>query len=298
MAKFIKDLGLIPNHKGKNYRWCLVECEQCGSSKELPTAKWKKYPDRLCKSCTQINKHIETRKERECAFVSKAIEIHGEKFDYSNLNFIDSVSLVNIKCTKCNSLFTQTPSNHLVIKDCPACTNVHKFTQEDFIESCKKLHPTLDYSITKYKNMAHDIEVNCQEHGVFTVNAGNHIHKGIGCLSCSDWGDNNCLYVWRLGNTNMYKIGITSLKYGVQRISKVCNDLNSLLGTNYSYDIIEYREVKNALEIEKQLHAVFNEVPLIHNKLSGKTEFRVLYGDDLNLVKSMLDEYIAKGLLS
>lgn len=297
MAKFIKDLGLIPDKHGKNYRWCIVECEECKTQRHLKTAKWKKYPDRLCKSCTKISKYTKSRKEREQSFIDKAIEIHGEKFDYTNLDFIDTATLVNIKCNKCSAFFTQTPSNHLVIKDCPVCTNIHKHIQNDFIQSCQKIHPNLDYSHTDYKGMASDIEVKCKEHGLFTVNAGNHVYKELGCLSCSDWGDNNCLYVWRLGNTDIYKIGITSMKYGTSRISKVCSDLNLLLGTNYKYTVIEFREVKNALAIEKHLHNIFTEVALTHNKLNGKTEFKILSEQDLCFLREILDKYQQQGLL-
>lgn len=298
MSKFIKDLGLVEDTKGKKYRRCIVECEQCGGRRELPTAKWSRYPDRLCKKCAQITRNIATQESKRMSFISEATAYHNGKFTYDDVLYTGNNKEIVVKCTKCLSVFSTIPLNHLKASGCPKCENVHKYSESEFLGKCKKAHPDLDYSITEFNGMVKDITVTCKIHGNFNVNAGNHLYKGTGCLSCSDWGDNDCLYVWRLGNTDIYKIGITSLRYGEARIVKVCGNLNSLLGTFYTPEVIYFEKVQNALAIEKHLHKIFNIIPLTHSDLNGKTEFRVLNEEDLLSIRTIIQNYQNKGLLS
>jgi hypothetical protein len=46
-------------------------------------------------------------------FVQKAKEVHGDKFDYSNVEYKNCDTKVDIKCIKCNTEFKQIPYNHI-----------------------------------------------------------------------------------------------------------------------------------------------------------------------------------------
>ena len=45
-------------------------------------------------------------------FISKANKIHGDKYDYSKVNYINTKTKINIIC-KIHGEFEQNPSNHL-----------------------------------------------------------------------------------------------------------------------------------------------------------------------------------------
>ena len=47
------------------------------------------------------------------AFIEKAFIKHGNRFNYSDVDYKSNKKLVIIKCNKHNLIFNQTPSNHL-----------------------------------------------------------------------------------------------------------------------------------------------------------------------------------------
>ena len=53
-------------------------------------------------------------------FIEKAKLIHGDKYNYSNINYINSNTKIKIICDK-HGLFKQTPCNHLQGQGCPIC---------------------------------------------------------------------------------------------------------------------------------------------------------------------------------
>ena len=53
-------------------------------------------------------------------FIEKAKKVHGDKYDYSLVNYITSHIKIDINCEK-HGVFKQTPHNHLKGHGCPAC---------------------------------------------------------------------------------------------------------------------------------------------------------------------------------
>lgn len=66
-----------------------------------------------CLKCSSRRNDNET-------FIEKALQIHGDKYDYSLVNYSHSHIPVEIICKKHGS-FWQTPTNHLYGKGCPLC---------------------------------------------------------------------------------------------------------------------------------------------------------------------------------
>src|ERR1035437_4384440 len=54
-------------------------------------------------------------------FISEAKEIHGDKYDYSNVNYVTAHIYVDIICP-IHGKFTQKPITHLKGCGCPSCT--------------------------------------------------------------------------------------------------------------------------------------------------------------------------------
>ena len=100
-------------------------------------------------------------------FVKRAKEIHGDKYDYSKVEYINNRTKIIIICSK-HGEFKQTPYSHLNTTGCPIC-NGRLMNNESFIEKANKIHGigTYDYSKSDYINSITPIEIICQKHGSF-----------------------------------------------------------------------------------------------------------------------------------
>ena len=59
-------------------------------------------------------------------FIEKARSIHGDKYDYSKVNYVNSTTKVCIICPE-HGEFLKTPLNHIQSKQgCPICSKVNK----------------------------------------------------------------------------------------------------------------------------------------------------------------------------
>ena len=52
-------------------------------------------------------------------FVEEAQRVHGEKFDNSEVEYVNTHTPVKIKCRQCGVVFMQEPASHLVGYCCP-----------------------------------------------------------------------------------------------------------------------------------------------------------------------------------
>jgi len=57
-------------------------------------------------------------------FVKKAIQVHGSNYDYSKVEYDNSMNHVIINCQK-HGDFMQLPMTHLKGSHCPRCPNVN-----------------------------------------------------------------------------------------------------------------------------------------------------------------------------
>ena len=121
-------------------------------------------------------------------FIEKAKSIHGDKYDYSKVNYLTNNSDVCITCKK-HGEFWQTPANHLNGTGCPECGKDIRYkkirhTIDDFISQSNIVHNCkYDYSQTEYKGLKYKVKIICPIHGEFHQKAANHLH-GNGCPKC------------------------------------------------------------------------------------------------------------------
>ena len=74
-------------------------------------------------------------------FIEKSKKIHFEKYDYDDVEYIDSRLKVKIFCNTCKKHFYQTPKAHLSGKGCKNCANKNMtYTKETFIKNAKEIH--------------------------------------------------------------------------------------------------------------------------------------------------------------
>lgn len=118
-------------------------------------------------------------------FIEKAKTIHGNRYDYSKVEYVNAHTKVEIICSEHGSFF-QIPTNHLdKIHNCPSCTKNKKHTKESFIERSQLLHGTMyDYSLVEFVDMFTDVKIICPKHGIVIQQPRNHI-RTCGCTRCS-----------------------------------------------------------------------------------------------------------------
>ena len=136
-----------------------------------------------CPKCGR-ERNINSIKITNEAFIEKATQIHGGKYDYSKCIYKDSNTKVKIICP-IHGEFWQIASSHLNGHGCVKCANISKLnTISDFINlSNNKHHGKYDYSRVNYINNATKVCIICPKHGEFWQRPDNHI-KGQGCPKC------------------------------------------------------------------------------------------------------------------
>jgi hypothetical protein len=147
-------------------------------------------------------------------FIERAREVHGDTYDYSKVEYVNSHTPVTITC-RTHGDFTSTPGNHLSGTGCGTCGGSERLNTEAFIERAKEVHgDTYDYSKVEYVNNNKKVLIICSEHGVFLQGPASH-WAGSGCPSCASSGYDRSkigyLYVHALENQERdilcYKLG-------------------------------------------------------------------------------------------
>lgn len=217
-----------------------------------------------CKKC-HILKIKEKTKKGETGFLKKCELLHGNKYDYKNVDFINYETKVCIICHEKDEFgnehgeFWQKPSDHTKKKKpcgCPKCAKNTMFTNKQFILKCIKEHGNkYDYINTKYYGIDNKVSVICHrkdengvEHGLFRQTAYHHLN-GHGCPKCA--------------NENTKRVLTQSKK------EFLVNSLKAH-GKKYDYSKSEYKNSKVRLCVICPEHGEFWVTPNDHiNKKSG-----------------------------
>jgi len=123
-------------------------------------------------------------------FIEKARKIHGNKYDYSKVEYVNNHTKVCIICPE-HGEFWQEPGSHLEGCNCKKChyQNLSKeklSSTKDFVEKAKRVHrDKYDYSKVEYVNAQTKVCIICPKHGEFWQTPNNHL-RGGGCIKCYD----------------------------------------------------------------------------------------------------------------
>ena len=138
-------------------------------------------------------------------FIRKAKKIHGDKYDYSKVEYKNNSTKVCIICPE-HGKFWQRPNDHISKKaGCPQCKGTHLYTKEEFIEKANKIHNNYyDYSLVKYINNKTHIKIICPIHGEFEQRPDKHL-RGQGCPKCKKSHGETLIEKYLLENDIEYK---------------------------------------------------------------------------------------------
>jgi len=174
-------------------------------------------------------------------FIKDSIEVHGDLYDYSLVNYKKCYIKVKIICKE-HGTFEQKPNNHLSGQGCSKCGAVNRInstskTTEEFIERAKKVHGDLyDYSLVDYKNSYTKVKIICNEHGVFEQRPNGHL-QGLICKPCSV--------------SHRADISRKTTEDFIKKSREVHGNL-------YDYNLVDYRNNQEKVKIICKEHGVFN----------------------------------------
>ncbi len=131
------------------------------------------------------------KKDTTDEFIEKARKVHGDKYDYSEVDYQGNKKKVKIICPTHGS-FPQTPSVHLGGSGCDTCNREYSYIKmrkslEDFIQDARKVHgDRYDYSNVDYQGTNKKVNIICKKHDFeFPQSPANHL-KGNGCPICAE----------------------------------------------------------------------------------------------------------------
>ena len=160
------------------------------------------------------------------SFIKRAKEIHGDRYDYSKVEYINTHKKVCIICPE-HGEFWQTPANHMFKKGCPKCVGKNR-TNDEWITLAKEVHgEKYDYSKVNYVNNKTKVCIICHEkdelgneHGEFWQQINSHL-SGCGCPKCVGHFMDNDYFIDRSKLIHKNKYDYSKVNY-VNNITKVC----------------------------------------------------------------------------
>ena len=101
----------------KNNIKVIITCKFHGDFLVIPNNVLEHFSG--CPLCRNF-KISESKKDTKQKFIKKAKKVHGDKYNYSLVNYINSKTPIKIVCP-IHGIFEQTPNNHLKGSGCPHC---------------------------------------------------------------------------------------------------------------------------------------------------------------------------------
>jgi len=168
-------------------------------------------------------------------FIKKAEKLHGNKYDYSSIDYKNSHTKIKIICKK-HGVFEQIPNAHLNGAGCSICSK-NKLTTEIFIKKSIETHgDEYDYSLVNYKNINTRLKIICKKHGVFEQIPSRHLSGGK-CPTCDN------------------------------KLNKFIIKSNEIHDCKYDYSLVYFINNKTKIRIICKEHGIFEQIP--NNHLSG-----------------------------
>ena len=216
----------------------VIICKNHGEFLQTPAVHL--YSKAGCPTCNQVTKD---------EFLRRALAMHGDKYDYSKIVYVNANTPIELECPFCGKIFKQTPSHHMEGKNCSLCKNerIGNGNRKDtsyFIEKAVVAHGEgrYDYSLVDYESSRGRVKIICPSHGEFLQIAGDHL-QGYGCPLCA----NDMISKKKLFSKEQF-LEKAVLKHGQK----------------YDYSLVNYRYSSEKVKIVCPEHGVFLQAPSQH----------------------------------
>jgi Zn ribbon nucleic-acid-binding protein len=182
--KYIYDKIILKNSETK----IIIICKEHGEFLLKPTRHLMGHG---CQKCAMKNNGLRLRKTKE-DFIKKAIETHGNKYNYDEIDYKGNKVKIKIKCNEPNhGTFIQMPIKHLQGHGCSVCALIknkmaNRKTTEEFINEANIVHNNkYDYTNVEYVNSTTPVNIICKSHGIFKQSPAHHL-KSQNCPKCKN----------------------------------------------------------------------------------------------------------------
>lgn len=257
-------------YQGNKVKVCIT-CPEHGDFWQVPNSH---LSGRGCPVCGRIQAN-KSESYSNTVFMTKAKVKHGDKYDYSLVEYTNSQNKVKIICSV-HGVFEQTPARHLFGNGCPKCAkeytkNALSNTLEDFLTKVRKVHGNkYNYSDVVYTNNRTKIKIICPKHGVFEQAPDKHL-SGRGCPKCGlDASASKRRIKW-----DVYRSKLLSVHNG-----------------KYDYSLVEYFDSQTKIKIICPKHGVFEQIPSNHLQGQGCPQCAI---ERLSIeLRDTLEDFIVK----
>jgi hypothetical protein len=182
-------------------------------------------------------------------FINAAKQKHGDRYDYSLVEYVNNNIKIKIKCNE-HDVFEQRPKRHLSGDGCPKCNGGVKSNYDEFINKANIVHDNkYDYSLVNYINSITKVKIICKKHGVFEMKPNHHL-LGQGCNICA------------IENKTL-----TTTQF-IKKAQKVHGNI-------YDYSLVDYIHGSKKIKIICREHGVFEQTPSCHLNSRGCSKCKI-----------------------
>jgi len=188
----------------------------------------------------------ESKKLTTSEFINKSKEKHGDKYDYSKVDYKRNRDEVTITCKK-HGDFNQLAAKHLAGSGCPRCVHI-KDARHNFLEMANEIHNNKYEYLSDYIGFKKPIKIFCPIHQkIFYQTPQVHL-RGSGCTECGrkSIGDNR--------------------RHNTEDFIKKSREKH---GDRYDYSKVDYKGDNIKVDIICSKHGVFSQRPGHHKEGSG-----------------------------
>lgn len=171
-------------------------------------------------------------------FIRKANIVHNNRYTYENAVYINANTKIIITCKE-HGDFEQRPTNHLQGRGCRKCSNVHRYSTDEFIVQAKKKHNEIyTYDCTVYISSHTPVTITCITHGNFEQRPSSHL-RGVGCSKCRN---------------DKFRM----------KLPEFILKASELHGDAYDYSKVDYVDGITKVVIVCPVHGDFRQTPRVH----------------------------------
>lgn len=177
-------------------------------------------------------------------FLTRARAQHGDRYDYSQMDYQGWREPVAIRCAV-HGIFWQQPKAHAKGHGCPTCGGSTLLSLEDWLARAREVHgERYDYSQVRLVNTSTKVTILCAKHGPFEQRPVDHVLNAQGCPECAQ------------------KRPISATRF-LARARQVHGDL-------YAYPLEQYQGYRRPMAIVCQTHGVFWQTPIQHIQIATR----------------------------
>lgn len=224
-----------------------------------------------CAKCGDVRSAAAKLKSTEW-WVAEAIKVHGDRYDYSKVDYQGNDVPVIIGCSM-HGDFLQSPASH---RDkgahCNKCSSTliglnQTHTQEEFLTRAKDVHgERYSYDDADYVNVSEKVKIGCSIHGEFEQTPASHL-RGRGCQLCG-----------------FITLGLNGRIDGEEYIARFAK----VHGTRYDYSKAVYTLAKEPIVIICPKHGEFSQIAEKHLDGNGCSKCNESHGE--RMISLILDE--------